>query len=683
MSRGVPASFVLRRMSSSRLLLGSVLLAVFITAALTAALVTFSARGLPQAVSRQLSTAPNVSIAISGQIDAAQAASDSAVIQSSIRAAFAAVPVRLERGLWSDPLGLPAARDRGASQTIPLTEAAILDQITAHAKLVSGTWPGPPARGQPVEAALPAAVAARLHLAPGDIISLPDRDTGARVRFRLTGTFRPRDPASPYWGVDLIGASGVIVQGNFVTYGPLIVAPAAFSGGCLPASQASWLALRAVARGQKRFWPNEGRVNAVYPNGDGRRDIPDSTEQFVDWVWQTYDTTGDLQQLASLYPVVKNVSDYVAGAVNKLTGLVTNLPGGGSDYLYGLVDWPPQMRYGYDMGTVARTTENALAVDVFRLTAQMGFLLHRPVAERKTELARAAHLSQAMRAQLRTPSGVYVDGLEANGSQSTHTSEIANAYAMTFGLVPADQVAAVADHLVRLKNSIGVSTFGYLLTALDIANRAPAMVAALTDPHRPGYAHILQEGATYSWESWDARQTGDSESHAFGSNVLTIMQEDLLGVTVAAPGASAITVKTPALTPMRVSGVAVTQRGRVPITWNRSAPGRFSLQITVPGNVQAVIHIPASDTGNVSDGRVAITHDPQVKVTRSTTGEVVLRVGSGHYDIHVPALAPLPAPATGHSGGWFAGLAAGIAAVAFAAIALVIVRRRRRGPAKA
>ena len=161
-------------------------------------------------------------------------------------AAFAAVPVRLERALWSDPLGLPAS---GTSQTIPLTEAAAADHITSNATLVSGTWPGPPpGRGQPIPAALPAVTAARLHLAQGQVLSLPDRDTGAPVRFRLTGTFRPRDPASPYWALDLIGPAGVLVQGNFVTYGPLIVAPAAFGGGGLPAGQASWLARPVSAR---------------------------------------------------------------------------------------------------------------------------------------------------------------------------------------------------------------------------------------------------------------------------------------------------------------------------------------------------------------------------------------------------------------------------------------------------
>jgi hypothetical protein len=162
MRRGLRASFLLRRMGASRLLIGSALLAIFITAALTAALVTFSARALPQAVSRQLRTAPNVSIAINGQFSAAQAAADDAVIRSSMRAAFTTVPVILDRALWSDPLGLPTS----TSQAIPLTEAAAPDQITDQSILVSGGWPGPPRRGEPIPAALPVSAARLLRLAP-------------------------------------------------------------------------------------------------------------------------------------------------------------------------------------------------------------------------------------------------------------------------------------------------------------------------------------------------------------------------------------------------------------------------------------------------------------------------------------------------------------------------------------
>ncbi len=123
-------------------------------------------------------------------------------------------------------------------------------------------------------------------------------------------------------------------------------------------------ALIDFANSQARYWP-DGRLNAVYPNGDGKRDIPDFTELYPEWVWQYYLATGDRATVVALLPVVENLADYVSRAVDPKTGLVTRLPGGDGDYLYGIVDWPPQMRYGYDLNTVARTTENALAVDVF------------------------------------------------------------------------------------------------------------------------------------------------------------------------------------------------------------------------------------------------------------------------------------------------------------------------------
>ncbi len=429
-------------------------------------------------------------------------------------------------------------------------------------------------------------------------------------------------------------------------------------------------ALRDFARSQRRYWP-DGPVNVVYPNGDGKRDIPDSTEQYPQWVWRVYETTGDLGQLASLYPVVKNVSDYIDRAIDAKTGLVTNLPGGGGDYLYGLVDWPPQSRYGYDMATAARTTENILAVDVFRRVAQMARALGRPAAEERTQLLRAARLISSIQTRLRRSDGVLVDGLEANGTPSTHASQIANAYALAFDVVPTSDVTTVADYVVSLGNQMGVSTFSNLLVALHTAGRDTAFVAAITDPKRPGYAQILKEGATFTWESWNARQTGDSESHGFGSTVLTTLQDDILGVRVAAPGGARLHVQTPALTPMHASGVVVTQRGRVPISWSRPGPGRFSLDVTIPANVVADVHVPVSKVHDVSDGRHAIAHDPGVTAVHSAPGEVVLTVGSGHYQLRVPSQSP---PKPGFP--WDLVLPLAVSAVAVAAFVGALPRRR-------
>jgi len=390
-------------------------------------------------------------------------------------------------------------------------------------------------------------------------------------------------------------------------------------------------ALRDFARSQARYWP-DGRVNNVYPNGDGQRDIPDATEQYVGWVWQTYATTGNRTQLATLYPVVRNIADYVARAVSPTTGLVTNLPGGGSDYLYGIVDWPPQMRYGYDVSTSARTTENLLAYDVFRRVGEMARVLGRPPEEVAVQDARGRALGTAIDAHLRLADGVFVDGLHADGTPSAHSSQLANAYGVVYFRSSPQEERAIARHLVALKNAMGVSTFPNLLLALHDLGRDDAMVAAITDARRPGYARILAEGGTYIWESWDARQTGDSESHAWGSPVLDVLQDDVLGVRTVGAGGSRLAIALPDLH-LRASGTVVTQRGRVPVTWERGPSGAFSLSFTVPANVVATVDLPVHRAADVREHGRSLGSDPGIdRVTSTPAGHLRLVVGSGRYE---------------------------------------------------
>lgn len=391
----------------------------------------------------------------------------------------------------------------------------------------------------------------------------------------------------------------------------------------------TYQALRDFARSQSRYWP-DGRVNVVYPNGDGGRDIPDSTEGFVEWMWRVYMTTGDRDQLAALYPVVRNIAAYVARAVDPHTGLVTYLPGGGGDYHYGIVDWPPNMRYGYDVGTAARTTMNVLAVDVFRRVAQMGTALDRPQSEISLQEARATRVANSIATRLTRADGVVVDGLEADGTPSAHASQLANAMALEYGLIPAAHVKAVTDYVVGLGNRVGVPTFEDLAYGLHAGGRDDALVTALTDPSRPGYAMILAEGATFTWEAWDARATGDSESHGWGAAIIPPLQEDVLGVRIDAPGAATVDVRPPRLT-MSVHGVVATQRGPVPISWARTGNG-FTLAVTIPANMTATVHIPAASVDRVRESGRALTGDAGVISSRAVTGEVVVTVGSGHYE---------------------------------------------------
>jgi hypothetical protein len=220
------------------LLPASLVFAVLTSVAVTTALAGFGARALPAAVHHRLASAPGTSVQISGQISAARASADTPVIRSSLRSALGTVPFTLVSGRWSDQLALPQ-RHRGA--TIPLIQAAVLGGVTAHTELTAGSWPGPRRRGQPIGAALPATTAQMLSLAVGDVLALRDSSTGAPARLRVTGLFRPRDPAAPYWRLSLLGTSGRLVQGTFVTYGPMLVNPTALGPGGLTVGDASWL----------------------------------------------------------------------------------------------------------------------------------------------------------------------------------------------------------------------------------------------------------------------------------------------------------------------------------------------------------------------------------------------------------------------------------------------------------
>ena len=236
--RGARMSFVLRRMGSARLLPVSLLLAILTATIVTTALASFSAAALPEALHRRLATTQGTPIQVSGQIGTVRASADTPVIVSSVRSALRTVPFTLASGRWSDQLTLP--KPRGAIQA-PQLQAAALGQVRAHATLTAGAWPGPRKPGQPIGAALPVTTASMLHYPVGTVLTLPDSLTGAKVRLRVTGLFRPRDPGAPYWQVSLLGTAGKLTQGNFVTYGPALVNADALGPGGLGVSAASWL----------------------------------------------------------------------------------------------------------------------------------------------------------------------------------------------------------------------------------------------------------------------------------------------------------------------------------------------------------------------------------------------------------------------------------------------------------
>ncbi len=346
---------------------------------------------------------------------------------------------------------------------------------------------------------------------------------------------------------------------------------------------------------QDQYWP-DGRLNAVYPNVDGRRDIPDYTQSYLVWVWDYYLCSGNTRFLRDNYEKLKKIAEYVASYTDETTGLIRNLAGGSGAYRYGIIDWPAQMRYGYDMSVESRTVIDAYAYIDFRIVARIADVLGR-TADRDAYQARADAMKDAINAELLNTDGVYVDGVYANGLQSPHVSQHANMFPLAMGIVPGANRGAVVAAVKDRKMSVGMVTVRWLPEALGLANQGPHLIDLYTNPDWDGWAQTITLGGTATWESWDAITNGQSLSHPWGAAGLAGICEYILGIKALEPQHEMVHVKPlefdGKLTGAR--GTLPTDRGDIVVDWQRD-DRRFLLTLTTPDNVTARVYVPKSGT---------------------------------------------------------------------------------------
>jgi ABC-type antimicrobial peptide transport system permease subunit len=241
-------------MTAHWVVIAAAVLTTLVAAAAGAALAAFAGQALPHAARHDLSVAAGTSLTIQGPVTGGQAGPAARELQKAIGAALPGVPFGFWSGSWSNPLGFvpaalpgPPASARGYT---PLLQAAAMTAVRDHAVLVSGRWPSAPGgaapggRQRPIPAALPVTSAALLRLSVGDVLRLRDRVTGTPVTFKVTGLFAERrlaGTAASYWQLNSVPASGSTTAAGFITYGPLLVDPAAF-GAALPVSSGTWVA---------------------------------------------------------------------------------------------------------------------------------------------------------------------------------------------------------------------------------------------------------------------------------------------------------------------------------------------------------------------------------------------------------------------------------------------------------
>lgn len=225
------------------------------------------------------------------------------------------------------------------------------------------------------------------------------------------------------------------------------------------------------------------------------------------------------------------------------------------------------------------------------------------------------------------------------------SSQTGFALAFTMDLIPDELRAKAAEQFVeeiRKKDwhlATGFIGTPRLLPGLHAAGRPDAAYRVLLQETYPSWLFQVKLGATTMWERWDGwtPQKGfqtigmNSFNHyAFGS-VGQFLYETVAGIGFEEPGFRRVLIRPVpggGLTWARASYDSI--RGKISSSW-KVEDGRFRLEVTVPPNTAASIHVPAVSAGEVTEGGRPVAEAPGVRFLRPEAAAAVFEVGSGTY----------------------------------------------------
>lgn len=236
------------------------------------------------------------------------------------------------------------------------------------------------------------------------------------------------------------------------------------------------------------------------------------------------------------------------------------------------------------------------------------------------------------------------DGTVGSGSQTSYV------LALKFGLLPEGIRQAAAQRLAADVRARGVSlTTGilgtqFILDVLADTGFCDLAYGLLLRTEFPSWGYAIRRGATTVWETWWAGQPEEQKQGGQGaimtseqnhSDLATIsgfLFRRIAGIDLGMPGFESIVIR-PALDPRlkKGGGDYDSIMGRISTDWSQNGDGRFLLDVRIPANTSARIHLPAAPFARVQEGRLDISGRKDVHWVSRSGDEAVLEVGSGLY----------------------------------------------------
>ncbi len=342
--------------------------------------------------------------------------------------------------------------------------------------------------------------------------------------------------------------------------------------------------------------PN-GHVPPIIPtNGWGRTGHPG--KDFSDPWWggtlpyvaeKLYEYYGDRRVLQEAYRPMQRWVDYLASAAHD------NL----IDWWLG--DWLEPGSKGRPRRTPIIQTSTAGYYYSVMATARTAAILGKPEDARRY-LALAARINHAFNRRFLNPA----TGLYAPDSQ---TSQV---LPLWLGMVPEAQrplvLRRLLDNIHAWNNHVSTGFVGImpLLHGLTDWGHGELAFTLATQPGPPGFYQMIADGNSTLNESLDGK--AGSRHHPFGTCVGAWYYRALAGIRPdpSSPGFEHVIIK-----PEFVSGLTWARatynsiRGTITSSWKREG-GRLTLQVTIPVNTRATVHLPDA-VHQVESGRYTFT----------------------------------------------------------------------------
>jgi alpha-L-rhamnosidase len=303
-------------------------------------------------------------------------------------------------------------------------------------------------------------------------------------------------------------------------------------------------------------------------------------------------------------------------------------------------DWcvPPESQELIHAKDSTRKTDGALIATAYHYYL-LGLMRHfATLLDKPKDAAEFATLSRAVKEAFNATF------FNPQTSQYSNGTVTANILPLSFGMVPEDArekvFSNIVDKIMTVNNghiSTGVIGTQWLMRGLTAHGRPDIAYKVAANRDYPSWGYMAEQGATTIWELWN----GDTANPAMNSHnhvmllgdLIVWYYENLAGIKsdAAHPG-----YKQLEMNPSLVDGLDFVKasyhsvHGLIRSEWKKKNK-QFTWNITIPGNTQAIVYIPAHSAKSVMEGGKKISSANGIKFLRMEKDRAVIEVGSGEY----------------------------------------------------